>query len=108
MWGHAAVRGRHACAHRSWLLGDMMGRWSWRALWERSRQTADRPGDDSAAAGEETEPADWPDPPGGDPWVPAWLHRAAGWSWRLLVLAAIIYLGLRVVSALRLVVLPCV
>jgi len=85
-----------------------MGRWSWRALWERSRQTADRPGDDSAAAGEETEPADWPDPPGGDPWVPAWLHRAAGWSWRLLVLAAIIYLGLRVVSALRLVVLPCV
>jgi predicted PurR-regulated permease PerM len=86
----------------------MMGRWSWRALRERSRQAADRPGDDSAAAGDDNEPADWPDPPGGDPWVPGWLHRAAGWSWRLLVLAAVIYLGLRVVSALRLVVLPCV
>lgn len=85
-----------------------MGRWSWRALWERSRQAADRPGDDSAAAGDDTEPADWPDPPGGDPWVPGWLHRLAGWSWRLLILAAVLYLGLRVVSALRLVVLPCV
>ncbi len=85
-----------------------MGRWSWRTLWERSRQADDRPGDDSAAAGDDIEPADWPDPPGGDPWVPGWLHRVAGWSWRLLILAAVIYLGLRVISALRLVVLPCV
>jgi predicted PurR-regulated permease PerM len=85
----------------------MMGRWSWRALWERSRQAADRTGD-ASAAGADPEPADWPDPPGGDPWVPDWLHRVAGWSWRLLILAAVIYLGLRVVSALRLVVLPLV
>ncbi len=40
--------------------------------------------------------------------VPGWLQRAAGWSWRLLLIAAVLYLGFRVASTLRLVVLPCI
>jgi predicted PurR-regulated permease PerM len=40
--------------------------------------------------------------------VPGWLQRAAGWSWRLLLLGVVIYLAFRVASVLRLVVLPCV
>src|SRR5690349_5148732 len=40
--------------------------------------------------------------------VPGWLERAAGWAWRLLILGVLIYLTFRVVSVLRLVVLPCV
>ena len=40
--------------------------------------------------------------------VPGWLQRAAGWSWRLLLIAVVLYLGFRVASMLRLVVLPCI
>ena len=40
--------------------------------------------------------------------VPRWLQRAAGWSWRLLLVGIVIYLAFRVASVLRLVVLPCV
>ena len=40
--------------------------------------------------------------------VPQWLQRAAGWSWRLLLIGIVIYLAFRVASVLRLVVLPCV
>ena len=40
--------------------------------------------------------------------VPGWLQRAAGWSWRLLLLGVVIYLAFRVATVLRLVVLPCV
>jgi predicted PurR-regulated permease PerM len=40
--------------------------------------------------------------------VPGWLQRAAGWSWRLLLIGILIYLAFRVASVLRLVVLPCV
>jgi len=40
--------------------------------------------------------------------VPGWLQRAAGWSWRLLLVGILIYLTFRVASVLRLVVLPCV
>ena len=40
--------------------------------------------------------------------VPYWLQRAAGWSWRLLLIGIVIYLAFRVASVLRLVVLPCV
>src|SRR6516164_1632380 len=43
-----------------------------------------------------------------EPRVPGWLERAAGWAWRLLILGVLIYLTFRVVSVLRLVVLPCV
>jgi predicted PurR-regulated permease PerM len=40
--------------------------------------------------------------------VPDWLQRAAGWSWRVLLLVLVVYLVFRVASVLRLVVLPCV
>jgi predicted PurR-regulated permease PerM len=47
-----------------------------------------------------------PVPPGSQ--VPGWLQRAAGWSWRLLLVGIVIYLAFRVASVLRVVVLPCV
>ncbi|MGE5133743.1 MAG: AI-2E family transporter [Gemmatimonadota bacterium] len=40
--------------------------------------------------------------------VPGWLRRAAGWCWRLLLIAVVLYLAFRVASTLRLVVLPCI
>ncbi len=40
--------------------------------------------------------------------VPRWLQRAAGWSWRLLLVGIVVYLAFRVASMLKLVVLPCV
>ncbi|HEY2309198.1 MAG TPA: AI-2E family transporter [Streptosporangiaceae bacterium] len=58
------------------------------------------PGAQAGQAGTATQPA--------QPRVPAWLERAAGWAWRLLILGALIYVLLRLVSMLRLVVLPCV
>ncbi len=61
-----------------------------------------------------------PNPPGGhsaaDPpgppdapaaLVPRWLQAAAGWSWRLLIIAAIIYLLYLVAGRLTVVVVPC-
>jgi predicted PurR-regulated permease PerM len=42
------------------------------------------------------------------PIAPRWLERAAGWSWRLLIVGVLIYVLFRLVSALRVVVLPCV
>jgi predicted PurR-regulated permease PerM len=48
-----------------------------------------------------------PDGPA-DSQVPGWLQRAAGWSWRLLLIGILVYLAFRVASVLRLVVLPCV
>ena len=40
--------------------------------------------------------------------VPAFLQRAAAWSWRLLLVGLLVYVAFRVASALRLVVLPCI
>lgn len=40
--------------------------------------------------------------------TPRWLQRAAGWSWRLLVIGLLLYVAARIASALRIVVLPCV
>jgi predicted PurR-regulated permease PerM len=40
--------------------------------------------------------------------VPGWLRTGAGWSWRLLVLAAAVYLIMRVLATLYIVVIPCV
>jgi predicted PurR-regulated permease PerM len=44
----------------------------------------------------------------GDTEVPGWLQRAGGWSWRLLLIAVVLYLAFRVASTLRVVVLPCI
>jgi predicted PurR-regulated permease PerM len=41
-----------------------------------------------------------------DALVPRWLHAAAGWSWRLLIVALLIYVIFRLAVELRLVVLP--
>jgi predicted PurR-regulated permease PerM len=40
--------------------------------------------------------------------APRWLETAGAWSWRLIVVGVVIYGLARVVSALRIVVLPCV
>jgi predicted PurR-regulated permease PerM len=40
--------------------------------------------------------------------VPSWLLTGAAWSWRLLLLAAIIYLVTRLLGVLYIVVVPCV
>jgi predicted PurR-regulated permease PerM len=53
-------------------------------------------------------------PPGGTPRadappgdVPRWLQTAAAWSWRLLLLAIVLYVAARVAALLYLVVVPC-
>jgi predicted PurR-regulated permease PerM len=40
--------------------------------------------------------------------VPGWLQTGAGWSWRLLIIAAAIYLVARVLGVLSIVVVPCI
>ena len=40
--------------------------------------------------------------------VPSWLLTGAAWSWRLLIIAAAIYLVTRLLGVLYIVVLPCV
>ena len=40
--------------------------------------------------------------------VPGWLQAGAAWSWRLLLVAAVIYLVVRVLGMLYIVVVPCV
>ena len=40
--------------------------------------------------------------------VPGWLQTGAAWSWRLLILAAAIYLVARVLGILSIVVVPCI
>ena len=39
--------------------------------------------------------------------VPRLLAQAAAWSWRILLVGLLIYVGFRVANTLRLVVLPC-
>jgi predicted PurR-regulated permease PerM len=72
---------------------------------ERPADTAERPAD---RAERPAEAAAGPAGPAGGSGVPQWLQRAAGWSWRLLLIGIVIYLAFRVASVLRLVVLPCV
>ena len=50
-------------------------------------------------------PAGPPDAPAA--LVPRWLQAVAGWSWRLLVVAAVVYLLYRVAGRLTVVVVPC-
>lgn len=40
--------------------------------------------------------------------VPGWLQTGAAWSWRLLLIAGVIYLIARVLGALYIVVVPCI
>ena len=40
--------------------------------------------------------------------VPGWLQTAAAWSWRLLLLAIVIYLIARLLGILYIVVVPCI
>ena len=40
--------------------------------------------------------------------VPRWLQIAGAWAWRLIALGVVLYFGARVVTALAIVVLPCV
>ena len=48
-------------------------------------------------------------PPGAAPRseVPSWLQTAAAWSWRLLLLAIVLYVAARVAALLYVVVVPC-
>ena len=50
-------------------------------------------------------PAPPPPPPGAD--VPGWLRIGAAWSWRLVLLAVLLYVAGRVASLLYLVIVPC-
>jgi predicted PurR-regulated permease PerM len=53
-------------------------------------------------------PASPPGPPDAPAaMVPRWLQAAAGWSWRLLIVAAVVYLLYRVAGRLTVVVVPC-
>jgi predicted PurR-regulated permease PerM len=107
----------------------MMARQRWRGLWDRGTPPAtaapgdaagaeDGAGADAAHPGPDgAPPGQVPGPgrphteaggPAARPWVPAWLERAAGWAWRLLVLGALIYVLIRLIGMLRVVILPCV
>lgn len=63
---------------------------------------------DGRAAGQthvrEQDPRDTPEPGR----VPGWLQMGAAWSWRLLLIAAAIYLIARVLGVLYVVVVPCI
>jgi predicted PurR-regulated permease PerM len=99
----------------------MMARRVWHGVRDRGGDAAAPPGDPERASGDglggtEQERAsgdglgatEWePAEPATDRRVPGWLQQAAGWSWRLLILGALLYIVFRVIGALRLVVLPC-
>jgi predicted PurR-regulated permease PerM len=88
----------------------MTGRRIWRGLRAGDSHPAVLPGDapPGGSDGDATPAPRRAPPAASSPSVPAWLQRAAGWAWRLLILGVVLYLALRVASALRLVLLPCV
>src|SRR6516164_7086427 len=87
----------------------MMARRIWRSTKDRSAPVQAPGGDAAHASSDGLNSTDWPQAePGGEPGVPVWLHRAAGWAWRLLILGILLYAAFRVASILRLVILPCV
>lgn len=76
-----------------------------------SGQSSSLPPNGTPAANDSTDPDRRGGPvatPAAGSQVPGWLQRAAGWSWRLLLIVLVIYLAFRAASVLRLVVLPCV
>jgi predicted PurR-regulated permease PerM len=68
--------------------------------------------ENAAARAEDAVPAPPPDP-GSGPFgsaseaVPRWLRVGAAWSWRLLLLAALLYVAGKVATLLYLVIVPC-
>ncbi|HBW20663.1 MAG: AI-2E family transporter [Streptosporangiaceae bacterium] len=70
-----------------------------------SRQEADP---DRTADGEQAHAAPAADPAAPDAQVPGPLRQAAAWSWRLLLVALVIYVAFRLAVDLRLVVLPLI
>jgi predicted PurR-regulated permease PerM len=98
--GHAAADADHAAADADHAAADA----------DHAAADAGHAAADAAGAGPRAGdggPRPVP-PPRAAPRVPGWLERAAGWSWRLLILGVLIYATFRVVGVLRLVVLPCV
>ena len=75
--------------------------------------------DAPAPSGEQSRPAAAAGPPASNPsavqaadgaraeTVPRWLQTAAAWSWRLLLLAIVLYIAARVAALLYIVVVPC-
>jgi predicted PurR-regulated permease PerM len=68
------------------------------------RPEPDAAAPDAAAQGAGAPPRA-PDAPHAE--VPRWLQTAAAWSWRLLLLAIVLYVAARVAALLYLVVVPC-
>jgi predicted PurR-regulated permease PerM len=88
----------------------MMGRAARRAANGLTGVTGSRGG--KAAANGSAVTDDTPSratPAGGAPaaTVPRWLQQAAAWSWRLLLLAIVLYVAARVAALLYVVVVPC-
>jgi len=83
----------------------MAGRWEQRAE-RRARRTVSAVPEDRQVE----MPADRRGKPvvSSRPRAPRWLEVTAAWCWRLVVIGFVIYAGARLVSALRIVVLPCV
>jgi predicted PurR-regulated permease PerM len=78
----------------------MMGRAAKRAASHVSALAPGRAGANGVAP-----PPPLPPPPSAD--VPGWLRVGAAWAWRLLLLAALLYVAGRVASLLYLVIVPC-
>src|SRR5260370_21625326 len=87
----------------------MMARRIWRSTRDQGALDAAPPSDAERAGGDGLSGPEWQQAQGGDQGrVPGWLHSAAGWSWRLLIIGILLYAAFRVASILRLVILPCV
>jgi predicted PurR-regulated permease PerM len=68
-------------------------------------RSAGKPAADSEAAPVDAASPRAPDAPHSE--VPQWLQTGAAWSWRLLLLAIVLYVAARVAALLYLVVVPC-
>jgi predicted PurR-regulated permease PerM len=87
----------------------MMARRIWHGTRDRDAPDGAPGGDAAHASSDGLSGAEWHQAePGRASGVPVWLQRAAGWSWRLLILGVLLYAAFRVASILRLVILPCV
>ena len=86
-----------------------MARRIWRNTRDQGALDATPPSDAERAGGDGLSEPEWHEAQAGDQArIPNWLQRAAGWSWRLLLIGILLYAAFRVASILRLVILPCV